>query len=127
MRVDYAIRRSRRLALTPLIDVIFLLLLFFMLSSTFTRFAQIELAAGTSGTSSAQQRPDIFVRLDDRGISVNGRAVADETLPATLAELEGAGARTAVVLVRGEVDSQRLVSLIEQMRRAGGLEVTIAK
>ena len=31
--------RRRRLPLTPLIDVIFLLLLFFMLSSTFTRFS----------------------------------------------------------------------------------------
>ena len=34
------------MALTPLIDVIFLLLLFFMLSSTFSRFGEIKLDLG---------------------------------------------------------------------------------
>ena len=32
--------------MTSLIDVIFLLLLFFMLSSTFSRFAEVEISAG---------------------------------------------------------------------------------
>lgn len=127
MRVDYAIRRSRRLALTPLIDVIFLLLLFFMLSSTFTRFAQIELTAGRSGASPAQEQPDIIIRLDEQGVSVNGQAVADDEVADTLAALEDAGGKTAVLLVRGEVDSQRLVTLIEQIRSAGSLDVTIVK
>ena len=45
------LRRRRRLSMTSLIDVIFLLLLFFMLSSTFTRFAELELAAGGTGGS----------------------------------------------------------------------------
>ena len=42
-------RRSGRLSMTSLIDVIFLLLLFFMLTSTFSKFSEVELAAeGTS-------------------------------------------------------------------------------
>ena len=43
-------RRRRRLSMTSLIDVIFLLLLFFMLTSTFTRFSEVELTAAGSGT-----------------------------------------------------------------------------
>ena len=39
--------------MTSLIDVIFLLLLFFMLTSTFSKFAEIELAAATSGAGAA--------------------------------------------------------------------------
>ncbi|WP_367714863.1 biopolymer transporter ExbD [Nitratireductor sp. GISD-1A_MAKvit] len=41
-----AVRRRKPLSLTSLIDVIFLLLLFFMLSSTFTRFASVEISGG---------------------------------------------------------------------------------
>jgi biopolymer transport protein ExbD len=37
--------------LTPLIDVIFLLLLFFMLSSTFTRFAEVPLTNAGGGVA----------------------------------------------------------------------------
>ncbi len=64
--------RRRRLALTPLIDVIFLLLLFFMLSTSFARYGQFELepAGGRSGPAST--RP-ILVRLTAAGPEVNGR------------------------------------------------------
>ena len=41
----------RRLGLTPLIDVIFLLLLFFMLSSTFSRFSDLSLGRIAAETS----------------------------------------------------------------------------
>ena len=44
MRIDAAaVRKRKPLSLTSLIDVIFLLLLFFMLTSTFTRFARVEI------------------------------------------------------------------------------------
>ncbi|MCB1477245.1 MAG: biopolymer transporter ExbD [Rhodobiaceae bacterium] len=127
MRVDYAIRRSRRLTLTPLIDIIFLLLLFFMLSSTFTRFAQIELTAGKSGAASTRQQPDILIRLDEQGVSINGRLVDEGEAGSTIATLHAAGGKTVAVLVRGEVNAQRLVTLIEDIRRVGNLDVTIVK
>ena len=49
MRVDTPRFARRRLGLTPLIDVIFLLLLFFMLSSTFSRFSQVPVEGGAAG------------------------------------------------------------------------------
>ncbi|MEM8921756.1 MAG: biopolymer transporter ExbD, partial [Pseudomonadota bacterium] len=42
------VRRRGRSSITSLIDVIFLLLLFFMLASTFTRFSEVDIAAASA-------------------------------------------------------------------------------
>src|SRR6056297_2844310 len=64
-------RRRRRLSMTSLIDVIFLLLLFFMLSSTFTRFAEVELAAAGEGGAASENRP-VFLSLGVDALLLNG-------------------------------------------------------
>ncbi len=51
MQFPEATRTHRRISLTPLIDVVFLLLVFFMLSSSFIRWRQVDLHAGTSVAS----------------------------------------------------------------------------
>jgi biopolymer transport protein ExbD len=127
MRIEFAVPRRRRLSLTSLIDVIFLLLLFFMLSSTFTRFAEIEITAGRAGGASAAPRPDIVVRLSQDSWIVNGRTFGADEAVAELDRLAEAGAANAVLLVRGEVTSQSLVSAVERIRRDTGLALTLAR
>ncbi len=53
MHISEPLPARRRISLTPLIDVIFLLLMFFMLSSTFARFADLDVArqSATPGPS----------------------------------------------------------------------------
>lgn len=129
MHIDAAIFRRRRISLTSLIDVIFLLLLFFMLSSTFTRFAEIEVTGGAASASAAGERPDVLIALDDQGgWRINGVALPDESeAMAELARLEAAGAGSAVLLVRGELSSQALVGAVESVRAATGLALTLAR
>jgi biopolymer transport protein ExbD len=127
MRVQASVRRARRLSLTSLIDVIFLLLLFFMLSSTFTRFAEVELA-GAQATTGSSGTPDVLVRLADDGWSVNGLAHADiASVAAEVARLEESGAELAVLLVRGEAQSQELISAIEAIRGASAIPLSVAQ
>ena len=75
----------RRMALTSLIDVIFLLLLFFMLSSTFSTFGEIELGQATAGVtkSSAVSNP-AFVQLGVDRLVLNGNATTFERLVAEI-------------------------------------------
>ncbi len=125
MRIE-ATSRARRLSLTSLIDVIFLLLLFFMLSSTFTRFAEVEIAGGEA-VGGATGQPDILLRLADEGLTVNGIAVDETALVAELKRLEERGAESAVLLVRGEATSQDLVTTVETVRRDTGLSLSVAR
>jgi biopolymer transport protein ExbD len=126
MRVNAATTRARRLSLTSLIDVIFLLLLFFMLSSTFTRFAEVEISGGQA-TSGASGTPDVLVRLGDDGWSVNGAALADTAgVAAEVARLQAAGAESAVLIVRGEASSQDLVSAVEAIGQQSTIALSVA-
>jgi biopolymer transport protein ExbD len=127
MRIDTAVRRRRPLSLTSLIDVIFLLLLFFMLSSTFTRFAEVEITAGRAGAASAAERPDVLLRLDGENWRVNGLDFGPDEAIGELARLHDAGARSAVLLVRGEATSQQLVAAVERIRRDTGLTLSVAR
>src|SRR5690606_37876251 len=93
MRIERGVRRRRPLSLTSLIDVIFLLLLFFMLSSTFSRFSEIELQGGRAGASASAAAPGILVRIDEAGgWNINGEATAPGEVEARLERFAGLGA-----------------------------------
>lgn len=103
--------RRRALSMTSLIDVIFLLLLFFMLSSTFSRFAEIPLAAAAGGAQMpvADARL-IFLRLAPDEALLNGRPVALADLPARLDA--DPDPRDLLVGLSEGVTAQRLTDLL---------------
>ncbi len=110
----------RRLALTPLIDVIFLLLLFFMLSSTFSTFGEIELSQATGGPAEAGAPVErAFVQLGAQRLVLNGNPVS---LDALAQQVE-----TGQVLVSMDADAtaQLLVDLLVRLRGRDGLTVTV--
>mgnify|MGYP000176081015 CR=1 FL=1 len=114
-------RRMRRIALTPLIDVIFLLLLFFMLSSTFSQFSEVPLVTGRGG-GAGTDAPPVFVQLSPDRVLLNG-------LPVSLADMRdrlGDRVETQVLVsLRGAVDAQRLTDLLVTLGRVPGLDVTV--
>ena len=113
--------RRRRLSMTSLIDVIFLLLLFFMLSSTFTRFAEVDLAAaGASGVGEADSRP-VFLRLGADALDVNGTQVALRDLPKALDDPDP----VVLIALRPQVTAQRLIDLLVALRAVPGARVTM--
>lgn len=127
MRIERAPRRSRGPSLTSLIDVIFLLLLFFMLSSTFTRFAKVEITGGQAAASAEAETPDILLHLEGDAWKVNGIAMPVEEAMGELAGLQENGASSLAILVRGEETSQMLVEAVERIRRETGLSVSVAR
>ncbi|MEX0408502.1 biopolymer transporter ExbD [Aquibium sp. LZ166] len=128
MRIDagYGARR-RPISVTSLIDVIFLLLLFFMLSSTFTKFAEVEIVGGRAGANGPGAAPGILLRVNGDVWTINGVPVGEERAGAELKRLEEAGAVSAVLLVRGELSSQALVSAVERVRRETNLTLQVAR
>ncbi|MFW6076110.1 MAG: ExbD/TolR family protein [Hyphomicrobiales bacterium] len=122
----------RRISLTPLVDVIFLLLMFFMLSSTFARFADLDVArqsasAGETGMPAAADpaalRGAIVSVSADRQVRVNGDETALDDVAARLDTLYERGARTAIVVADSNATVQDLVSVLE---RARGSRIAVA-
>ncbi|TCL08497.1 outer membrane transport energization protein ExbD [Shimia isoporae] len=110
----------RPLALTPLIDVIFLLLLFFMLTSTFSTFGEIELSNARQGSGTAQTTVDRhFVQLGPDRLTLNGQSA---TLDDIASDIEAG--QVLVSLDQGTT-AQRLVDFLHQMRTRGDLDVLV--
>lgn len=121
------LRRRRRLTMTSLIDVIFLLLLFFMLGSTFTRFAEVEFASSGRLAGDAPPERPVFVRLSPERISIDGTENDLAALPEALRAMQAADGVAPPVLIalQGAVTAQRLTDLLVVLRRIPGLNVTI--
>ena len=121
-------RHARRLSMTSLIDVIFLLLLFFMLSSTFSRFGTVDLMAAEAGQGASGETRSMFLRLTPDQISLNGEVVAVDAIEARLIVLRSdrdAEETQVLVSLAGPVTSQRLVDVLAVLRQQPKLAVTV--
>ncbi|MEM8654318.1 MAG: biopolymer transporter ExbD [Pseudomonadota bacterium] len=127
MPVARARRARRRLSMTSLIDVIFLLLLFFMLTSTFSKFAEVELTAGGAGQGAeAAVVPPLFLQVGESELALNGAAVAMDALGMSLRQdLPEGTVQPVLVSLRDGVTAQRLTDLLIVLRSVPGLRVTV--
>ncbi|MGF1553317.1 MAG: ExbD/TolR family protein [Paracoccaceae bacterium] len=115
-----AARPRARLGLTPLIDVVFILLVFFMLASRFTDWRAIELTtAGASGTAASYEGA-MLVRVEAGAVLFGGRAIGLDRLEARLAErLAGVPDQRVLVQTAPGVATQRLVDVLDRLDAAG--------
>ncbi len=110
-------RRSRKPSLTPMIDVVFLLLVFFMLASRFGMDMQIPMQlAGGGGSWSGPPR---LVQIGAEGLALNGIAMEPADLAARLGDLTESPADPVVLRAGSDADVQRLVSVMETLGEAG--------
>ncbi len=68
--------------LTPLIDVVFLLLIFFMVSTTFDRHAKLKVSLPEASTKATQQQNDsLILSIDAKGnYFLNDRQIVNQQL-----------------------------------------------
>ncbi|KTG17602.1 MULTISPECIES: biopolymer transporter ExbD [unclassified Guyparkeria] len=114
-------REPLELNLIPLIDVVFMLLIFFMLTTTFVhdRTLEVDLPVSESGSAERAELENHVIELDERGeIAVDGERVSEQELPAVLAELAGDG-RPVMLWADAQVVNQRVVTVLDHARRAG--------
>lgn len=114
--------RARALSMTSLIDVIFLLLLFFMLSSTFSRFAELPLTGAAGGGQPVPDAKVLFLRLSPDEVMLNGRIIDMQALPERLHE---EGEHDLLVALNGPVTAQRLTDLLVALAATPDISVKV--
>lgn len=107
----------RRPNLTPMIDVVFLLLVFFMLVSRFGIERVIPLSfAGSGGTYTGPPR---LVDLGPLDVRLNGVPLAPDDLVAQLGLLMTGPDDAIILRARDGADLQALVAVMERLGQAG--------
>lgn len=105
--------RTRRdnepeLNLTPLIDVVFLLLIFFMVSTTFERESEITLELPeASGKVAESKKKNIEISIDNQGnYFINQRRIKDTDIKTLM---------QAIKIVRGDEKEPKLIISADKM------------
>ncbi len=118
------------LKLTPLIDVVFLLLIFFMVSTAFIDFSRrMDIELPETNVGAAADSTKIFeIEMTAKGdILLNGEKVTMESLPDFL-KVKGqeVGRRSVVVRADKKVEHGNVVKVMGICREAGILDIGIA-
>lgn len=108
----------RRPSLTPMIDVVFLLLVFFMLAARFGQEGALDLTIG-AGAGAEWQGPPRLVQIAVDGLRLNGRPIAAEGLEQALTGLTETVTDPIVIRADEGVSLQRLLDVMAGLRGAG--------
>jgi biopolymer transport protein ExbD len=118
--------------LIAFIDVLLVIVIFLMLSTTFSRFTELQVALPTADAAVLPERPkEIIVavsadgRYSVRGQAVDGRSV--DQLAAALTAADG-GKRDSMIVVSADALAahQTVINVLDAARRAGLVRLTFA-
>ena len=118
--------------LIPFIDVLLVVLIFLMLSTTYSRFTELQINLPAAGAEPMQERPaEVIVAVSNDGhYAVNRRAVDGRSVELLSAELAAAaaGRPDTVVIVSADALAahQAVVNVLDAARRAGLSRLTFA-
>jgi biopolymer transport protein ExbD len=118
--------------LTPLIDVVFLLLIFFMVSTTFNRDSELSIELPAATAEAQQRRPEsIEVAIDAQGrFYVNGRQLLNtqsKSLRQALAAAAGEHKSPPIIIsADAKTPHQAVVQIMDAARELGFVRLTFA-
>lgn len=118
-----------RIDLTPMVDVVFLLLIFFMISTTFVESPGISIKLPESSAQTIEREPqEIKIYLSREGdIYHRDKQITLATFKSLLAEHQ-ADAKNTTVLLLADQESRhgKVVTLMDLARDAGFVKLAIA-
>ena len=118
--------------LIPFIDVLLVVLIFLMLSTTYTKFTEIQLTLPVADTPGQKDYPaEVIVKVSSEGAYwINDNALEGRSIDYLSAQLSAAaeGKKDTVVIISADAMSphQSVISVMEAAQRAGLARVTFA-
>ena len=125
-------RDEFNLDITPLIDVVFLLLIFFMVSTTFKHQSEINITLPSASNNTTTEKPDaINVGLDLTGnIYINGEKLRNsefQTIKAALlGKIKDSEIPPVIINADANVKYQSVIYLLDTLRQLGLVKITYA-
>ncbi|MCP5056321.1 MAG: biopolymer transporter ExbD [bacterium] len=128
MQIDAKPSRPIRIGLTPLVDVVFILLVFFMLATSFLDWSGIAIEAPVVVAERADEEAIVVRVREHGGFQLLGEEVARGELTEAIARLLAAGPERRVAVVPDpEAPLQQVVHALDDIAAAGGTNITLAR
>jgi biopolymer transport protein ExbD len=127
------IKPKKKIDMTPLIDIIFQLVIFFMLTTTFARLEVLDVSVdsklangGLANSGGFFKARDVVINLSGTDIFANGYQIGPKQLAAGLEQEFADDPKKPVKIYAGAgVSVQSLINVIDIVRQAGGSNLTI--
>ena len=125
-------RDEPEINLIPFIDVLLVVLIFLMLSTTYSKFTELQVSLPVADTDAQRDYPkELIVAVGaDGSYSINRSAVAGrnvDNVAAALTENAKAGKDTVVIIsADASAKHQAVITVMEAARRAGLNQITFA-
>ena len=113
---------------SPLIDMVFILLIFFMVSTTFVKDMEVEINRPGAASSKAANSKSIRIFIDHQEkIFVDGQQVRSWVLQGKIRDLTSHTKSPSILVVTDKkVTADRLVEVVDQCRLAGVADIGVA-
>jgi biopolymer transport protein ExbD len=114
--------------ITPMLDVVFIMLIFFIVTATFIKESGIEVNKPAAATASVQDKANILVAIDaNNGVWINRRQVDIRAVRPNIERLHAENPKgTVVIQADKESKNDILVQVMDASRLAGVFDIAIA-
>jgi|TARA_B110000881_G_C18588853_1_gene526598 biopolymer transport protein ExbD len=120
--------QNEEIDMTPMLDVVFILLIFFIVTASFVKEAGIDVNRPEAATAVKKDRANILVAISDKGdIWINKRKVDIRTVQANIERLKAENPQGSVVIQADKkATTDILIKVMDSARAAGVFDVSIA-
>lgn len=114
--------------LTPMLDVVFIMLIFFIVTTSFVKESGIEVSRPQAASAEKQERANIFIGIDDKGdIWIQKRRIDIEAVRANIERLHAENPKGSVVIQADKKsETGLLIRVMDQVRLAGVRSISVA-
>jgi biopolymer transport protein ExbD len=118
----------QQIDISPLIDMVFILLIFFMVSSTFVKDMKLDLNRPVASSSSKAESKIIRVYIDQYGDTyVDNQPVKLWAVQGRVRDLLHIASEKNILVITDEaVSAQKLIDVVDQCRLAGANSVAVS-
>jgi len=129
MQLSSPIRKKSLVNLTPLIDVVFILLIFFMLASNFTRWHTIEISMGEASEIELNSQTLSVIAINhDGGYLLNKKPMLlSEIISIIKAKIKTNSEHPIVIQPGKGANVQSMMNVLSSLKEFAGNNVSIAK
>lgn len=132
MHFSHGSKEEPEVNLIPFIDVLLVVLIFLMLSTTYSKFTEMQLRLPVADAEAQRDYPkEVIVAVSADGrYSVNKSPLAERSVEAVAEALGNAatGGKDSVIIISADASAthQSVITVMEAARRAGLVQITFA-
>ncbi len=114
--------------LTPMLDVVFIMLIFFIVTTSFVKESGIDVSRPIAKTAQKKQRASILVAINHHGeIWIQRRKVDIQSVRANIERLHAESPEgTIIIQADQKSETGRLVDVMDQIRLAGVKNISVS-